>query len=756
MFDTWKYGFIAMLSAEKTKKKGQLKMFENYKVFETTLAGRPLVVETGKMAQLANGSCLVRYGETCVHVAVTASAKPRDGIDFFPLSVDFEEKLYAVGKIPGSFLKREGRPSDKAILASRVIDRPVRPLFPKDMRNDVAIVATVMAVDPDCSPEITAMIGTSIAISISDIPWNGPISAVSVGYVDGEIVINPTAEQRKNNRMSTTVASTDKKIAMIEAGADCVSDEVMYNGIMAGHEANQAVIEFIKGIQAEIGKEKFSYPSNEPDHDMFEAIKEFAIEDIKVALDTDDKTVRDANLKPIYEAVHEKFDEIYPDCAAKIDECLYKTQKFVVRRWLLDEQKRVDGRGMNDIRPLASEDGILPRVHGSGLFTRGQTQVLTICTLGPVSDRQLLDGIDDEEFKRYMHHYNFPSYSVGETKPSRGPGRREIGHGALAERALLPVIPSETEFPYALRLVSEVVSSNGSTSQGSVCGSTLALMDAGVPIKAPVAGISCGLITEGDRWMTMVDIQGLEDFFGDMDFKVAGTHDGITAIQMDLKIDGLTPEIVKDAIEKTHKARNYILDEIMLKAIPEPRKELSKYAPKMLSTTVPVDKIREVIGSGGKVIQKIAAECEVKVDIEDDGKVFICGVDIDNCRRALQIVETIAHDPEPGSFYNGIVTRIMDFGAFVEIAPGKEGLVHISRLDVKRTEKVTDAVNVGDRVMVKVLEIDDKGRLNLSRRDALIEIEGMVPENTISDRPRPERRDNNRGDRRPPRRNNDQ
>ena len=726
--------------------KGWLKMFENFRVFETTLAGRPLVVETGKMAQLANGECLVRYGETSVHVAVTASAKPRDGIDFFPLSVDYEEKLYAVGKIPGSFLKREGRPSEKAILASRVIDRPVRPLFPKDMRNDVSIVATVMSVDPDCSPEITAMIGTSIAISISDIPWNGPISAVSVGYVDGEIVINPTAEQKKNNRMSVTVASTDKKIAMIEAGADIIPDDIMYDGIMAGHEANQAIIEFIKGMVAEIGKPKFEYPSNEPDHDMFEAIKEFAIEDIKVALDTDDKTVRDANLKPIYEAVHAKFDEIYPDCAAKIDECLYKTQKFVVRRWLLDEQKRVDGRKMDEIRPLASEVGLLPRVHGSGLFTRGQTQVLTIATLGPISDRQLLDGIDDEEFKRYMHHYNMPSYSVGETKPSRGPGRREIGHGALAERALLPVIPSETEFPYALRLVSEVVSSNGSTSQGSICGSTLALMDAGVPIKAPVAGISCGLITEGERWMTMVDIQGLEDFFGDMDFKVAGTHEGITAIQMDLKIDGLTPAIIKEALEKTHKARDYILDEVMLKAIPEPRKELSKYAPKMLSTTVPVDKIREVIGSGGKVIQKISAECGVKVDIDDDGKVFICGTDIDNCRRALQIVETIAHDPEPGSFYKGVVTRIMDFGAFVEIAPGKEGLVHISRLDVKRTEKVTDAVNIGDEVIVKVLEIDDKGRLNLSRRDALIEIEGKVPENTISERP--PRRDDRRDDRR--------
>ena len=721
-------------------------MFENFRVFETTLAGRPLVVETGKMAQLANGECLVRYGETSVHVAVTASAKPRDGIDFFPLSVDYEEKLYAVGKIPGSFLKREGRPSEKAILASRVIDRPVRPLFPKDMRNDVSIVATVMSVDPDCSPEITAMIGTSIAISISDIPWNGPISAVSVGYVDGKIVINPTAEQKKNNRMSVTVASTDKKIAMIEAGADIIPDDIMYDGIMAGHEANQAIIEFIKGMVAEIGKPKFEYPSNEPDHDMFEAIKEFSIEDIKVALDTDDKTVRDANLKPIYEAVHAKFDEIYPDCAAKIDECLYKTQKFVVRRWLLDEQKRVDGRKMDEIRPLASEVGLLPRVHGSGLFTRGQTQVLTIATLGSISDRQLLDGIDDEEFKRYMHHYNMPSYSVGETKPSRGPGRREIGHGALAERALLPVIPSETEFPYALRLVSEVVSSNGSTSQGSICGSTLALMDAGVPIKAPVAGISCGLITEGERWMTMVDIQGLEDFFGDMDFKVAGTHEGITAIQMDLKIDGLTPAIIKEALEKTHKARDYILDEVMLKAIPEPRKELSKYAPKMLSTTVPVDKIREVIGSGGKVIQKISAECGVKVDIDDDGKVFICGTDIENCRRALQIVETIAHDPEPGSFYKGVVTRIMDFGAFVEIAPGKEGLVHISRLDVKRTEKVTDAVNIGDEVIVKVLEIDDKGRLNLSRRDALIEIEGKVPENTISERP--PRRDDRRDDRR--------
>lgn len=725
-------------------------MFENFKVYETDFAGRPLVIETGKMAQLANGECLVRYGETAVHVAVTASAKPRDGIDFFPLSVDFEEKLYAVGKIPGSFLKREGRPSEKAVLASRVIDRPIRPLFPKDMRNDVSVVCTVMSVDPDCSPEIAAMVGTSIAISISDIPWRGPISAVSVGYVDGEIVINPTAEQKEKSQMAVTVASTDSRIAMIEAGANEVSDDVMYNGIMAGHAANQPIIELIKRMKQEIGKEKFSYPSNEPDEEMLAAIKEFAIEDIRLALDTDDKTVRDARLKPVYEKVHEKFDELYPDSAAKIDECLYKTQKYVVRRWLLDERKRVDGRGMDEIRPLAAEVGLLPRVHGSGMFTRGQTQVLTICTLGPVTDRQLLDGIDDEEYKRYMHHYNFPSYSVGETKPSRGPGRREIGHGALAERALLPVIPPVEEFPYALRLVSEVLSSNGSTSQGSVCGSTLALMDAGVPIKAPVAGISCGLITEGDRWMTMVDIQGLEDFFGDMDFKVAGTHEGITAIQMDLKIDGLTPEMVKEALEKTHKARDYILDDIMLPQIPAPRAELSKYAPKMLSTVIPTEKIREVIGSGGKVIQKISAECGVKIDIEDDGHVFVSGIDIDNCRRAMTIIDTIVNDPEPGAIYNGKVTRLMDFGAFVEIAPGKEGLVHISRLDVKRTEKVTDVVNVGDEVMVKVLEIDDKGRLNLSRRDALIEVEGLVPENEISDAPRrpAPRRDDRRDDRR--------
>ena len=718
-------------------------MFENFRVFETEFAGRPLKIETGKMAQLANGECLVRYGETTIHVAATAAAKPRDGIDFFPLSVDFEEKLYSVGKIPGSFLKREGRPTDKAILVCRMIDRPIRPLFPKDMRNDVSIVCTVMSVDPDCSPEIAALVGTSVALSISDIPWDGPISGVSVGLIDGEFIINPTAEQRKLSQMAVTVASTDERIAMIEAGANEVSDEDMFNGIMAGHAENQKIIEFIKGIQREIGKEKFSYPSNKPDPEMFEEIRDFAIVDVKAALDTDDKTVRDERLKPVYEKVHEHFDEIYPDQAAKIDECMYLTQKFVVRRWLLDEQKRVDGRGMDEIRPLAAEVGLLPRVHGSGMFTRGQTQVLTVATLGSTRDNQLLDGIDDEESKRYIHHYNFPSYSVGETKPSRGPGRREVGHGALAERALVPVIPPVEEFPYTIRLVSEVLSSNGSTSQGSICGSTLALMDAGVPIKAPVAGISCGLITEGSRWMTMVDIQGLEDFFGDMDFKVAGTKKGITAIQMDLKIHGLTPEIIKEAFAKTHKARNYILP-----VIAEPRPELSKYAPKMLSTIVPVDKIREVIGSGGKVIQKICAECDVTIDIEDDGHCYVAGIDIEKCRRAMDIIDTIVNDPEPGSYYSGRVTRIMDFGAFVEIAPGKEGLVHISQLDIKRTENVTDVVNVGDIVKVKVLEIDDKGRLNLSRREALIDLDGAVPENVLPEKqPRRERSDRPRGDR---------
>ncbi len=709
-------------------------MFENYRVYETTLAGRPLKVEVGKMAQLSSGSCMVRYGDTSVLCNVTASAKPRDGVDFFPLSVDYEEKLYAVGHIPGSFQRREGRPTEKAILTSRVIDRPIRPLFPKDMRNDVSIVCTVMSVDHDCPPETTAMIGASIAISISDIPWDGPISGVVVGLVDGEYVINPTAEQEKRSEMHVTVASTADLVAMIEAGANEVDNETMFGGIMAGHEANQQIVEFIKGIQAEIGKPKFAFQSNDPDPVMYEAIKDFAIEDVRYALDTDDKLIRDERLRPVYDAVHARFDEEYPEDIAKIDECLYKLQKYVVRRWLLDDGKRVDGRGIDEIRPLAAEVDLLPRVHGSGMFTRGQTQVLTIATLGNPDDAQLLDGLDDETSKRYMHHYNFPSYSVGETKPSRGPGRREIGHGALAERALVPVLPSQEEFPYTMRLVSEVLSSNGSTSQASICGSTLALMAAGVPIKAPVAGISCGLITEGDRFMTMVDIQGLEDFFGDMDFKVGGTHKGITAIQMDLKVHGLTPAIIKEALEKTYKARLYILDEIMLKAIPEVRPELSPYAPRMLTTKIDVDKIREVIGKGGSVIQKIQADFNCDVTVEEDGTIFVSAVDGENAKRALEVIETIAKDPEIGAIYKGRVTRLMQFGAFVEIAPGKEGLVHISKLDVKRVEKVEDIVTVGDEVLVKVTEIDEQGRINLSRRDALIQVEGLTPEPTAAPR----------------------
>ena len=699
-------------------------MFENFRVFETEFAGRSLKIETGKMAQLANGECLVRYGETTIHVAATAAAKPRDGIDFFPLSVDFEEKLYSVGKIPGSFLKREGRPTDKAILVCRMIDRPIRPLFPKDMRNDVSIVCTVMSVDPDCSPEIAALVGTSVALSISDIPWDGPISGVSVGLIDGEFIINPTAEQRKLSQMAVTVASTDERIAMIEAGANEVSDEDMFNGIMAGHAENQKIIEFIKGIQREIGKEKFSYPSNKPDPEMFEEIRDFAIDDVKAALDTDDKTVRDERLKPVYEKVHEHFDEIYPDQAAKIDECMYLTQKFVVRRWLLDEQKRVDGRGMDEIRPLAAEVGLLPRVHGSGMFTRGQTQVLTVATLGSTRDNQLLDGIDDEESKRYIHHYNFPSYSVGETKPSRGPGRREVGHGALAERALVPVIPPVEEFPYTIRLVSEVLSSNGSTSQASICGSTLALMDAGVPIKRPVAGISCGLISDQEtgEWRTFTDIQGVEDFHGEMDFKVAGTTEGITAIQMDLKNRGLTMEIIADALERCRKARLEILSEVMLKAIPAPRPEVSEYAPKMLSLKIPVDKIREVIGSGGKTIQKICADTGAKVDIDDDGSVFISAVDSAAAYAAKKMVDDICFVPEVGKLYYGKVVRILPIGAFVEIAPGHDGMVHISKLENHRVEKVEDVLNLGDMTWVKFMGFDEKGRANFSRKDALKEM----------------------------------
>ncbi len=698
-------------------------MFENYRVFKTTYAGRELSVETGKTCELSNGSCWVRYGETVVMANVTASAKPREGVDFFPLSVDYEERLYSVGRIPGSFMKREGKPSEKSILTSRVVDRPIRPLFPKDMRNDVSVVMTVLAVDPDCSPEICGMIATSIAISISDIPWNGPIAGISVGLVDGEIILNPDLEQRSKSDLNLTVAGTKDKVVMIEAGANEVDDDTMLEAILKGHEEIKKMVAFISDIQAQIGKKKFEFESMEVDHDMFDAIEELAAEKVKYALDTNDKNVREERLNPIKDEIHAKFDEIYPEKIAMIDECIYKLQKKIVRNWLY-EGKRVDGRGIDEIRPLAAEVGVLPRVHGSGLFTRGQTQVLTVATLGPVSDAQRIDGLDEEDTKRYMHHYNFPSYSVGETKPSRGPGRREIGHGALAERALEPVIPSVEEFPYALRLVSEVLSSNGSTSQGSICGSTLALMDAGVPIKAPVAGISCGLITREDgSFMTMVDIQGLEDFFGDMDFKVGGTHKGITAIQVDIKVDGLTPEIIKEAFAKTHKARDYIIDEIMLKAIPAPRATVGKYAPKMLQTKIPVDKIREVIGQGGKVIQKISADCQVKIDINDEGNVFISGIDYDNAQKALQIVNTIANDPEIGAIYKGKVVRIMNFGAFVEIAPGKDGLVHISKLDKQRVEKVEDVVSIGDEIVVKVMEIDNQGRINLSRKDALADIE---------------------------------
>ena len=722
--------------------------FKNFKVWETELAGRKLTLETGKMAGLANASILARYGETEVLCNVTASAKPREGVDFFPLSVDYEEKMYSVGRIPGSFLRREGRASEKAILTSRCIDRPIRPLFPKDLRNDCSVVATVMSVDPDCSPEITAMIGVSAAIAISDIPWDGPISGVNVGLVDGEIVINPTLEQRGKSDLVLTVASTADLVAMIEAGGNEIDDDTMFNAIMAGHEENKKIVKFIQGIVDEIGKPKFAYESSDPDPEIMAEIEEFCIEDVKKALDTDDKLVRDEALLPIYAAVHEKFDEKFEGNEGKIDEIMYLVQKHVVRSWLKDEHKRVDGRGIDEIRPLNAEVDLLSRVHGSGLFTRGQTQVLSVTTLGPISDSQLLDGLDEQTEKRYIHHYNFPSYSVGETKPSRGPGRREIGHGALAEKALVPVLPSVDEFPYAIRVVSEVLSSNGSTSQGSICGSTLSLMAAGVPIKAPVAGISCGLIT-GDEgvygdFMTMVDIQGLEDFYGDMDFKVAGTKKGITAIQMDLKVHGLTPEIIKEAFAKTHKARNYILDEVMLPVISKPRKELSKYAPKMYTLTINPDKIGDVIGKGGKVIQEIQAEYDVKINIEEDGRVFISGVDADKCEGALNIVKLIATDPEVGAFYNGVVTRVMNFGAFVEIAPGKEGLVHISRLDVKRTEKVEDVVNVGDSIIVKCIEIDDQGRINLSRRDALIELEGMKPENDIDEAPRKPKRDHHR------------
>lgn len=695
--------------------------FPRFHRWETQLAGRPFVVETGKMGGLSNGSCMVKYGDTYVMCNVTMSEKPREGIDFFPLSVDFEEKLYAVGRIPGSFMRREGRPGEKAILTSREVDRPIRPLFPKGMRNDVAVVMTVMSVDQDNSPEIAGMIGTSIAIAISDIPWNGPIAGVNVGLVDGKLVLNPTEAESAKSDLALTVVATEKKVVMIEAGANEVDEATMMEGIKLGHAEINKMIEFIKGIVAEVGKPKIEFLSMELNAELLDEVKAAYLDDFKAAMDTDDKNVRDARLSPLRDALSARYGEEWGENI--VEELMYQMQKFVVRRWLLDDGKRVDGRGINEMRPLAAEVGLLPRVHGSGMFTRGQTQSLTTCTLSTMRDAQIIDDISTEETKRYMHHYNFPPYSVGEARAPRSPGRREIGHGALAERALLPMLPSVNDFPYSIRTVSEILSSNGSTSQAAICGSTLALMDAGVPIKAPVAGISCGLIEEGERWMTMLDIQGVEDFHGDMDFKVGGTEKGITAIQMDLKNDGLTYEIIAEALDKCRKGRLFILKEIIGAAISAPRAELSPYAPKMLSIQIEVDKIRDVIGKGGKVIQEISATNNVKIDVEEDGRVNVSGINIDDVRRALHTIKTIVEDPEVGAIYKGKVVRLMNFGAFVEIAPGKEGLVHISKLDNKRVERVEDVVAVGDELLVKVTEIDQQGRINLSRKDALADLE---------------------------------
>ena len=698
------------------------RQFPHYHKYTMDLAGRPLTLEVGKLAELANAAVMVTYGETSVLCCVTAAPRPRDGIDFFPLSVDFEEKLYAVGRIPGSFNRREGRPGEKGILTSRVIDRPIRPLFPHDFRNDVSVMCTVMSVDHDCSPEICGLIGTSAALAISDIPWNGPVGALKVGLVDGKLVFNPTSEQRKVSDLDVTVVSTGKKVVMIEAGANQVPNDVMFEAIRMAHEENQKQITLIGQMVAEIGKPKFDYPHADFDQDLFQKIVDATMDQAKAAMDTDDKNVREARWNQLIEKWHELFLEDYPEMDKYLDEITYKFQKKIVKAWLL-EGHRVDGRQKNEIRPLSAEVGVLPRVHGSGLFTRGQTQVLSVATLDTLSANQKLDTIWEETEKRYMHHYNFPGYSVGEAKPARSPGRREIGHGALAERALLPVIPPVEEFPYAIRVVSEVVSSNGSTSQGSICGSTLALMDAGVPISAPVAGISCGLIQDDDgSFTTFIDIQGVEDFHGEMDFKVAGTKKGITAIQMDLKNDGLTMEIIKNALDITYDARCQILDQIMLPCIAEPRPEVSKYAPKMITMHIDPDKIREVIGKGGSVIQKIVAESGAKIDIDDDGTIHIASPDAESCAIAKKCIDDIVFVPEVGKLYYGRVVRLMTFGAFVEIAPGKDGLVHISKLADKRIEKVEDACKVGDMMWVKVTEIDEKGRVNLSHKDAMKEI----------------------------------
>ena len=698
------------------------RQFPHYHKYTMDLAGRPLTLEVGKLAELANAAVMVGYGDTRVLCCVTAAPRPRDGIDFFPLSVDFEEKMYSVGRIPGSFNRREGRPGEKGILTSRVIDRPIRPLFPYDFRNDVSVMCTVMAVDHDCSPEIAALIGTSAALAISDIPWNGPVAALKVGLVDGKLVFNPDAEQRKVSDLDVTVVSTAKKVVMIEAGANEVPNDVMFEAIRSAHEENQKQIALINQMVSEIGKPKFDYPHADFDQELFDKIVAATMDDAKAAMDTDDKNVREARWNQLIEKWHELFLEDYPNMDQYLDEITYKFQKKIVKAWLL-EGHRVDGRQKNEIRPLDAEVGVLPRVHGSGLFTRGQTQVLSVATLDTLSANQKLDTIWEETEKRYMHHYNFPGYSVGEAKPARSPGRREIGHGALAERALLPVIPPVEEFPYAIRVVSEVVSSNGSTSQGSICGSTLALMDAGVPIKAPVAGISCGLIQDDDdSFTTFIDIQGVEDFHGEMDFKVAGTKKGITAIQMDLKNDGLTMEIIKNALDITYDARVQILDQVMLPCIAEPRAEVSKYAPKMLTMHIDPDKIRDVIGKGGSVIQKIVAESGAKIDIDDDGTIHIASPDAESCAIAKKCIDDIVFVPEVGQLYYGRVVRLMTFGAFVELAPGKDGLVHISKLADHRIEKVEDACKIGDMMWVKVTEIDEKGRVNLSHKDAMKEI----------------------------------
>ena len=698
------------------------RQFPHYHKYTMDLAGRPLTLEVGKLAELANAAVMVGYGDTRVLCCVTAAPRPRDGIDFFPLSVDFEEKMYSVGRIPGSFNRREGRPGEKGILTSRVIDRPIRPLFPYDFRNDVSVMCTVMAVDHDCSPEIAALIGTSAALAISDIPWNGPVAALKVGLVDGKLVFNPDAEQRKVSDLDVTVVSTGKKVVMIEAGANEVPNDVMFEAIRSAHEENQKQIALINQMVAEIGKPKFDYPHADFNYELFNKITEDFMDEAKAAMDTDDKNVREQRWNAMIEKWHEKYLEDHPDMDQYLEEITYKFQKMIVKKWLL-EGHRVDGRQKNEIRPLDAEVGVLPRVHGSGLFTRGQTQVLSVCTLDTLSANQKLDTIWEETEKRYMHHYNFPGYSVGEAKPARSPGRREIGHGALAERALLPVIPPVEEFPYAIRVVSEVVSSNGSTSQGSICGSTLALMDAGVPIKAPVAGISCGLIQDDDgSFTTFIDIQGVEDFHGEMDFKVAGTKKGITAIQMDLKNDGLTMEIIKNALDITYDARCQILDQVMLPCIAEPRAEVSKYAPKMITMHIDPDKIRDVIGKGGSVIQKIVAESGAKIDIDDDGTIHIASPDAESCEKAKKCIDDIVFVPEVGQLYYGRVVRLMTFGAFVELAPGKDGLVHISKLADKRIEKVEDACKIGDMMWVKVTEIDEKGRVNLSHKDAMKEI----------------------------------